>query len=193
MNPNTDPNIELLRIVRMLEKTVELAQEAHLTHNLADRSAAAIRTYNATVKHLVDTGVIPAFLFSPLAEDDSFTDVGVASAQLAEYLSVGLPEPAREEEKTRGAPKYSGLVITRGGGADKDEIARTVREHLAEWLRELREEQAPSPADQPETAARAAQTPSSPGVTPSGSRRVLPAQQAGVEPGSERREEETPR
>ncbi len=95
-------NLELQRIVRMLDKAVEWIQEAELTGTPADRtgrSAAAVRNYNATLRHVTASGLAPAALFAPLPDDASLTDVGISSAQLAEYLRAGLPEPLQVSPK----------------------------------------------------------------------------------------------
>src|SRR5436309_12574954 len=102
MKMNREPNgqsLELQRIVRMLDKTVEMVQDSELTGSPGERSAAAIHSFNATVWHVTDAGLAPASLFAPLPDDATLTDVGISSAQLAEYLRVGLPEELREKEK----------------------------------------------------------------------------------------------
>src|SRR4051794_874287 len=89
---NQEPEAELRRIVRMLEKTAKLAQDASLTGSLAGGKDFAIRSYNSVLQHLSQSGEVPAALFQPLADSASIDDVGFASAQLAEYLREGLPE-----------------------------------------------------------------------------------------------------
>src|SRR5690242_12620252 len=93
--------LELKRIVRMLDRAVEMAQDAELTGSLGEKSAAAVRSYNSTVNHLLSAGQISTALFEPLPADANLTDVAMASAQLAEYLRAGLPE---EEQERQGAP-----------------------------------------------------------------------------------------
>jgi hypothetical protein len=174
-NGNT---LELKRIARMLEKTVEMAQDAELTGSLAEKSAAAVRTYNKTVGHLSSLGQISTALFSPLPEDASLTDVAMSSAQLAEYLRAGLPE---EEQEHRGAPSVTrNMVISnldlRGSG-DKDELAQMIREHLAEYFGETKQGAASPEAESADTMsspASAAQPNREPAATPR--RAALPSQ-----------------
>ncbi len=169
--PANGTTLELQRIVRMLDKTAEMAQDAELTGNMGDRSAAATRTFNATLKHLADTGEVSVAIFAPLPEDASMTDVGLSSAQLAEYLRAGLPEEAQ-------APAKSPLVsrnltignLNLGGGGDKDDISEMIREHLAEWFGEAK----PRAADSATEGAAAAE----PGAAASGSSAPAPGEPA---------------
>src|ERR1051326_9229540 len=88
----TEPEAELRRIVRMLDKTAKLAEHATLTGSLSNGKSYAIRSYNAVVEHMASTTEIPSALFPLLSESASLGDVGIASAQLAEYLRAALPE-----------------------------------------------------------------------------------------------------
>lgn len=175
-------------MVRMLDKAVAWVQEAELTGAAADRSgrsAAAVRNYNATLRHVTTSGLAPAALFAPLPEDASLTDVGISSAQLAEYLRAGLPEPLQEAQQ---APSFNRSLIVGnlnlGAGEDKDELARMVREYLAEHLGEARPD---ATAGQPSEGAQSASSQpadtgaESPGGAASAPRRALPSQQARVE------------
>src|SRR5205807_1107934 len=116
--------LELQRLVRMLDRAVEMVHDAELMGNLADRSVAAVRNYNATVRHVTASGLAPAELFAPLPDDASLTDVGISSAQLAEYLRVGLPEPLQGREKEPNIARtlsIGNLILN--PGEDKDDLA----------------------------------------------------------------------
>src|SRR4029078_11349331 len=91
---------ELRRVIRMLERTVKMAEGASLTGAMSSGKEFAVRSYNSTVQHLTNTGEVPPGLFAPLPEDANLDAVGIASAQLAEYLSAGLPEA--ESQAARG-------------------------------------------------------------------------------------------
>lgn len=174
----------------MLDKAVEWIQEAELTGAPADRagrSAAAVRNYNATLRHVTASGLAPAALFAPLPDDANLTDVGISSAQLAEYLRAGLPEPLQEAHK--GPTLNRNLIVGNlnlGAGEDKDELGRMVREYLTEHLGEARPG---ATAGQPSEGAQPAQSQpadtsaasSAGGAAASASRRALPSQQARVE------------
>jgi hypothetical protein len=146
--PANGNEIELRRIVRMLDKTVEMAQDAEMTGSLAERSAAAVRSYNTTVRHLISIGQIPTALFAPLPDDANLTDVAMSSAQVAEYLRAGLPDA---EEQEQGGPTVDRRLIVGninlGGGSDKDELAQMIRDHLAEWFGEAKTQAAPEAAE----------------------------------------------
>src|SRR4051812_12114777 len=104
--------LELKRIVRMLDRAVEMAQDAELTGSLSEKSAAAVRSYNSIVTHLLSTAQISTALFEPLPADANLTDVAMASAQLAECLRAGLPE--EEQHERRGGLVIGNLNL--GGG-----------------------------------------------------------------------------
>src|SRR5438128_8207696 len=140
MTQETNNHTGLRRVIRMLERTVKMAEGASLTGAMSGGKEFAVRSYNSTVQHLTDTGEVPPALFPRLSEDANLDAVGLASGQLAEYLSAGLPE--QEEPKGKGGSMIGGdgFVINLGGLGD---IGELVREHLPEWLRGKRGEPEP--------------------------------------------------
>jgi hypothetical protein len=120
----TEPDAELRRIVRMLEKTARMAEHATLTGSLSNGKGYAIRSYNAVVEHLANSLQVPPTLFPLLPESASLGDVGIASAQLAEYLRVDLVDSS-ENVFFKG-------FFTKG---ELGEIAEMAREHVLEQLR----------------------------------------------------------
>src|SRR5438132_7848873 len=115
-------NTELRRIVRMLEKTASMAEHASLTGSMSGGKEFAARSYNSVVEHLASIGEVPAGLFPPLPADASLDAAGIASAQLAEYLRAGLPEP---EQQQGGAALGNGNIIVNMGGLS--ELGEMVR------------------------------------------------------------------
>src|SRR5262245_32982811 len=158
---NQEPEAELRRIVRMLEKTAKLAQDASLTGSLAGGKDFAIRSYNSVLQHLTQGDEVPAALFQPLADSASIDDVGFASAQLAEYLREGLPEsqPGAGQAGRHGPMLGNDNVFFNIGSLG--EIADLVRENLPEWLRGKRSEPetAQGTASQSETSQQSAAPP----------------------------------
>jgi hypothetical protein len=142
-----EKDAELRRIARMLEKTAKMVEHATLTGAMGGGREFAVRSYNSVRGHLEGIGEIPARLFPSLPDDASLDDVGIASAQLAEYLRAGLTEP-RERVVGDG-----NIMINLGHLGD---IAEMVRENLPEWLRSRhsarRSEQAPGRAEEPTAA-----------------------------------------
>jgi len=120
----TEPEAELRRIVRMLDKTAKLAEHATLTGSLSNGKSYAIRSYNAVVEHLASSTEIPSALFPLLSESASLGDVGIASAQLAEYLRAALPEQ-QDNLLFKG-------FFTKG---ELGEIADLAREHVLDQVR----------------------------------------------------------
>lgn len=194
----TNHTTEVRRLVRMLEKTAEMAQHASLTGTLAGGSEHAVRSYNAVVERLGSIGEIPPGLFPPLANNAGIDAAGIASGQLAEYLRAGLPE--LEQEHKRGPALVGGdsVIISLGGLGD---IGEMIREHLPEWLRGKRSqpEQNQSSEQHQETAGPASQPANPPssgragGESPPIARLSLPPQQARIEElRAEPREEKAP-
>jgi hypothetical protein len=192
-----DTHTELRRLARMLEKTASMAEHASLTGSLAGGKEFAARSYNSVVEHLARIGEIPPGLFSPLSEDTSLDAVGIASAQLAEYLRAGLPD--EEQQKAKGGSMIGGdgFVINLGGLGD---IGELVREHLPEWLRGKRGQ--PEPTENASAQSESAEAPAPPNAAasagPSGeparvARLSLPSQRARIEElRAEQHEPQTP-
>jgi hypothetical protein len=153
----TEPDAELRRIVRMLEKTGKMAEHATMTGSLSNGKGYAIRSYNAVVEHLASTMEIPPALFPLLPDSASLGDVGIASAQLAEYLRAGMPEAGE-------GTSFFKSFFNKG---ELNEIAEMAREHVLEQVRrKFREREAgqgrpehrePPPPPPPPPAARAAE------------------------------------
>src|SRR5690349_18315424 len=141
MTQETNNPTELRRIIPMLERTVNMAEGAALTGAMSGGREFAVRSYHSTGEHPTNTGEAPPRLFAPLPEDANLDAVGIASAQLAEYLSAGLPEQADSKGKAGPIIGGDGVVISLGGLGD---IGELVREHLPEWLRGRRSEPAPT-------------------------------------------------
>jgi hypothetical protein len=194
-----DTHTELRRLVRMLEKTASMAEHASLTGSLAGGKEFAARSYNSVVEHLASIGEIPPGLFSSLTEDTNLDAVGIASAQLAEYLRAGLPEA-----ETQGSAGQPGRILGDGnvffniGGLG--DIGELVREHLPEWLRGKRGQ--PEPTENASEEQQSSEAPPPPGsaasARPGGgpprvARLSLPTQQARIEElRPEPREQQTP-
>src|SRR5712691_1891511 len=158
-NESNDHSAELRRIVRMLEKTASMAEHASLTGSMGGGKDVAVRSYNSVLEHLANLGEIPGGLFSPLPADANLDSAGIASAQLAEYLRAGLPEPEQQ-----GAPGQMGSklgdhnVLFNIGSLG--EIADVIRENLPEWLRGKRSQTEPeqSSAEKREAGESASST-----------------------------------
>src|SRR5690242_2797558 len=184
MTQEVNNHTELRRVVRMLERTVKMAEGASLTGAMSGGREFAVRSYNATVEHLTNTGEVPPGLFAPLPEDANLDAVGIASAQLAEYLGAGLPEQA--DSKGKGGPIIGGdgVVISLGG---LGEIGELVRDHLPEWLRGRRSQPEPTEKQPEQTEASGTQSAAGPaasaraGSEPRAARLSLPPQQARIE------------
>jgi hypothetical protein len=163
-----------------------MAEGASLTGAMSGGKEFAVRSYNATVQHLTNAGEVPPGLFASLPEDANLDSVGLASAQLAEYLRAGLPDADQGAAGQANTKLGDGNVFFNIGGLG--DIGELVREHLPEWLRGKRGEAEPKESEaEPAEGAASAQTASSPGATaragsePRAARLSLPPQQARIE------------
>jgi hypothetical protein len=184
---------ELRRIVRMLEKTTSMAENASLTGSMAGGKEFAVRSYNATLQHLGSTGEISPALFPALPDTASMDEVGIASAQLAEYLRAGLSEPERQDGGSRPSMGDGNVFFNIGG---LSEIGDLIRENLPEWLRAKREQKEPQKEGQ--EAAQSEHPPPNPNPPSGGpaatARAPLPPQRVRIEElRPERQQEEGPR
>ncbi|MBM3237834.1 hypothetical protein FJZ31_16215 [Candidatus Poribacteria bacterium] len=121
---------EIKRMIRLLESTAKIAQDASMTGMLEQGKKASVRQYNAILDRLKETEEIPDVLFPPLEEDASCDEVGVACKQLVAYLQ-------EEEEPTKarpGAPFLSGGPIVNIKGDLKD-LGELFRNALPEWMK----------------------------------------------------------
>ena len=130
---------EIKRMIRLLESTAKIAEDASLTGMLKQGQKASIRQYNAILERLRETEEIPAVLFPPLEEDASFDEVGVACKQLAVYLKEE-EEPAKA--RSRGVPFLEDGPIIKIGGDLKD-LGKLIRDSLPEWMRKEGEGEKP--------------------------------------------------
>jgi hypothetical protein len=195
-NESNDHSAELRRIVRMLEKTASMAEHASLTGSMGGGKDVAVRSYNSVLEHLANMGEIPAGLFPSLDADANLDSVGIASAQLAEYLREGLPESPSQPGKGPALVGGDSVIISLGGLGD---IAEMVREHLPEWLRGKRSQPEQGSTERREGSESAAATTPPPasahgnGDPPSVHRLSLPQQQVRIEELRPGRQEQTPR
>jgi len=122
---------EIKRMIRLLESTAKIAQDASMTGMLEQGQKASIRQYNAILDRLKETEEIPDVLFPPLEEDASFDEVGVACKQLVAYLQEEEePAKARSREQFR----VGDMPIINIGGDLKD-LGELIRNALPEWMK----------------------------------------------------------
>jgi hypothetical protein len=141
MNPEpeiSDKDLrEMRQIIGLLEKSFRIARDASMTGSMQGGKEYIQEQYNAIVKNLTERGTLATGFFPPLVADASYDAVGVACAQLAEYLKAGLPEE-REWERERGRRHGKNVNII-GNVGDLKEIGELIRESLPEWMRAARE------------------------------------------------------
>jgi hypothetical protein len=137
MSETNGSQVDIRRIRRMLQETVRIAKDASLTESLQEGARSAARQYNAVLRHLEQSGTLPAGFFPPLGEQASFDEVGVAAGQLAGYLEEEEePEPRRKNERMISGSHN--VHINVGSLKELDDlknIGQIIREHMPDWLR----------------------------------------------------------
>ncbi len=125
---------EIRRLGRMLRGLAKTARDASFTGQLAGGKGVAVHQYNAILSRLHDMGVAPADLFTPLLQEASFDEVGVAASQLVSFL--------REEEDEKRWWANGGVVSASPGHlkivgfpGSINELGELLREHLPDFLR----------------------------------------------------------
>lgn len=129
---------EVKGMIRLLESTAKMAKEASLTGSLKEGNKAAVRQYNSVLKRLEENHIVPEGLFSPLKEDTSFDEIGVACTQLASYLHE--EEPREEAKKSQQSfPIDIGDIVNIGG--DFEDIGRMIRDAMSSVFAQKEEEE----------------------------------------------------
>ncbi len=126
---------EIKRMIRLLESTAEIAEGASLTGVLKQGQKVSVRQYNAILERLKETEEISGELFTPLEEEASFDEIGVACKQLAAYL--------REEEEPAKARPYGGPMIgaLQIKAGDLKGLGELIRDALPEWMKKEHEDE----------------------------------------------------
>ena len=128
---------EIKRMIRLLESTAKIAQDASMTGMLEEGVKASVRQYNAILERLKETEEIPDALFPPLEGDASFDvsfdEVGVACKQLVAYLQEE-EEPAKAR-RPKGGDFHSPIINI---GGDLKDLGELIRDALPEWMKKGR-------------------------------------------------------
>ncbi len=127
--------MEMQGIIGMLKKTADSAEHLMMIGGQVKGSAAGVRQYNAVLKRLKNFVLADPELFTPLDEDASFADLGIACEQLAAYLE-GMTEAAEPGKAKKAAPQIMGPVsIKVGDVGDLGDLGEIIRQAMPSWLK----------------------------------------------------------
>lgn len=128
---------ELRRLMRMLNGISKTARDASLTGQLAGGKAVAVRQYNAILARLRALELVSGDLFTPLAEDAAFDEVGVAASQLTQFLRDDDEDDRRRRFGNHGvfeaSPNHVKIV---GFPGQISELGDLVREYLPDLIKD---------------------------------------------------------
>lgn len=129
---------EVRRLTRMLVGISRMAKDASLTGTLREGKGMAIRQYNAILARLKELDVLSGNLFEPVPESASFAEVGVAAAQLADFLREDDEEEHRRRWRHGGgvfeaSPGHVKIVGFPGNISDLGDI---LREYLPDFIKQ---------------------------------------------------------
>jgi hypothetical protein len=116
---------EVKRIRHTLDEIVSLAEDDELQAGLPN----AVRRYNAIVRHLEVSEILPPGLFQQLSEESrevSIAQVAVESRMLSGYLE----DIEEEEEANSGKPDFS-PVIALAPFLDQSDLKTLIQSHLS--------------------------------------------------------------
>ncbi len=117
---------EVKRIRQILTEIVGMAEDEELQGGLGN----AVKRYNAIVRHLEGSDVLPPGLFQLLNEEHgavSFHEVGVESRMLSGYLEEVIDEA---ETDSPGKPDFS-PVIALAPFLDQTDLKALIQSHLS--------------------------------------------------------------
>jgi hypothetical protein len=127
--------MEMQGIIGMLKKTADSAEHLMMVGGQVKGSTAGVRQYNAVLKRLKNFVLADPELFTPLDEDASFADLGIACEQLAAYLE-GMTEAAEPGKAKKAAPQIMGPVsIKIGDVGDLGDLGEIIRQAMPSWLK----------------------------------------------------------
>jgi hypothetical protein len=143
MSEERPGNGEIRRMRRLLREMEKIAKESSLTGAFEKGARSCGQQFNGILAHLERTGAVPAGIFSPLGEDATFDEVGVAAALLAGSLDEEEDvEAGRGRRGRRGGPEFGNgnvISITGLGGLaelkELKELGRVIRDRMPEWFK----------------------------------------------------------
>jgi hypothetical protein len=155
---------ELQRLLKVLDRLRTLAQEADMTGAFRRGAPYAIQQYNAILASLGEYGVtLPSYYPPIVAEEANMSSVGLAAAQLTEYLKDVLEEAGYPPADPAAGGSGGGIFNQMFSGKEFEHIGEAIREAMPDWL-----QRGGRGAARPAAPGQAPASPSPPAGPPAG-------------------------
>jgi len=118
---------ELRATRRLLHEISQMCEHATLTGSLGGGAPRTVARYNSILARLVSEGAVPEGLFTSLAENSEYGEIGVEARMLASYIREG----EKEKDKNRSWGVHDPGILTRlAPFVDSADLSALIREQM---------------------------------------------------------------
>ena len=110
---------------RLLGEIADMCEHATLTGSLEGGEPRTAQRYNALLKRLTESQLVPSGLFSSLPDNSRFGEIGVEAKMLASYL------PSNKHKERGGDNSDRNIIIRLAPFVHKEELAMLIRDHAS--------------------------------------------------------------
>lgn len=110
---------------RLLGEIADMCEHATLTGSLEGGEPRTAQRYNALLKRLIESQLVPSGLFSSLPDNSKFGEIGVEAKMLASYL------PSNKLKDKGGDNSDRNIIIRLAPFVHKEELAMLIRDHAS--------------------------------------------------------------
>jgi hypothetical protein len=128
---NEKSTINTKSLVKMLGELADLAENATLTGAMAGGAPRAVARYNEILKALLEEGVVPGGMFSPLPADAGYGDLAVDGRLLRAYIKEGNGHGHGHRMFGEGLGAEKHLILRLAPFAKSSDLRELVDSYLA--------------------------------------------------------------
>lgn len=119
---NENPNIDTEATRSLLREIADLCEHASLTGALSGGAGRVATRYNSVLARLEEAGAVPPDMFSPLAPDSAYGEIGVEARMLASFIRRD-----KHKEKDKGGHGDANVLIRLAPFVKGQDLAKMVR------------------------------------------------------------------